>query len=605
MKRWAGVGLTPGGADLLRRLLEGGLSVDVYLPARHAPSVPGVRNFAGPLRHLVRALWGEYGVLVFVASTGLVVRLIAPLLRAKGSDPGIVVVDDVGHYVIPLLGAHGAGAEAAARRISAVLGAVPVFTTASTVRGAPALELVAQREGWALVDGRRLPAVSAALVCGGPVALYQDAGNPQWAEGLPALERVSSPSAADPSRHRGLVVVSDRPVEVPPDPPAVVYCPRTLAVGVGCERGTGPEVVAYAVETALRESGRRRESIAVVATADVKQDEPGIRRIAELLAVPLRSFPLRELARVARRCPTPSAVAERVLGTPGVAEPSALLAAGGGPLLLPKRVVRVASAPGAATVAVARLRAGERPREGSLRLVGIGPGSPAQMTGAARAALEDAEVVVGYGRYVELVRPLLRGGQRVVESPLGAEAARADLALALAREGYRVALVSSGDPGIYGMAARALARIRPDDALAVDVSPGVTALLAAAARVGAPLGDDFAALSLSDRLTPREVMRCRLEAVARSDFVVALYNPRSPGRTEPFDLALRILRASRPPETPVALVRAAYRRGERVRITDLGAVTPEEVDMETLVLVGNSATRVHLGRLITLRREER
>jgi len=243
--------------------------------------------------------------------------------------------------------------------------------------------------------------------------------------------------------------------------------------------------------------------------------------------------------------------------------------------------------------------------EGSLSIVGIGPGALEQMTGAARAALEGAEVVVGYGPYLDLVAPLLAGKERV-EGRMTEEIARARAAVERARAGARVALVGSGDAGVYGLASLALELLReagwrrgePPD---VEVLPGVTALLACAARVGAPLGHDFCAISLSDLLTPWPVIARRLEAAASADFVVALYNPASTRRRAPLAGAREILLRHRAPATPAAAVTSAYREGERIAVTDLDRLLDAEVGMSTTVIVGSSSTFAFDGLLVTPR----
>jgi precorrin-3B C17-methyltransferase len=225
--------------------------------------------------------------------------------------------------------------------------------------------------------------------------------------------------------------------------------------------------------------------------------------------------------------------------------------------------------------------------------VGLGPGGPAHRTPAAADAVRGADVVVGYGPYVDLCADLLGAGPEVVRGTMGEEAARADEALERAVSGQRVALVSSGVAGVYGMAARTLARAA---ALAappeIVVVPGVTAALAAGALLGAPLADDWASLSLSDLHVPWERVEQRLAAVAGAGLALALYNPRSRGRTAQFDRALEVLRAVRPDDTPVGLVTDAGREGETVEVTTLGALDPERVTMRTVVVIAGESGAV-------------
>lgn len=242
---------------------------------------------------------------------------------------------------------------------------------------------------------------------------------------------------------------------------------------------------------------------------------------------------------------------------------------------------------------------------GRIDVVGIGPGSVGAMTLDARAALEAAEVVIGYGPYLKQVEGLIAGKQ-VMALGMRQELERCSEAIRLGREGRRVALVSSGDAGIYGMAGPLLEMLLADGwspgmAPEVVTVPGVTALSACAALAGAPLTHDFCAISLSDLLTPWPLIRKRLEAAATADFVTALYNPRSRRRTRHLEEAREIFLQHRDPTTPVALVREAFRPEEQLVLTTLEALDPALADMNTTLLIGNSQTRVQGGRMITPR----
>jgi len=217
----------------------------------------------------------------------------------------------------------------------------------------------------------------------------------------------------------------------------------------------------------------------------------------------------------------------------------------------------------------------------------------------ARRALAGAEVVVGLDQYVDRVRGFLRPGAQVRPSPIGDEVARAEAALAAAREGRSVVLLSGGDVGVYAMASPALERAGGD--VDVVVVPGITAASAAAALLGSPLGHDHCAISLSDLLTPWEVIRRRVKAAAEGDFVVALYNPRSRDRHWQLDEAVALLLEHRPEGTPVGVVTDAYRPTQRVAHTTLAQLDSRMVDMLTIVVVGSSQTRLVAGRMVTPR----
>ncbi len=234
--------------------------------------------------------------------------------------------------------------------------------------------------------------------------------------------------------------------------------------------------------------------------------------------------------------------------------------------------------------------------------MGLGPGSPAHRTPAAASAVRSAEVVIGYGPYVDQAADLLVAGQVVESSAIGEEVHRARRALEVAASGRRTALVCSGDAGIFAMASIVL-ELAPEVApgVAVDVVPGVTAGTAAASLLGAPLGHDHALVSLSDLLTPWEAIERRLHAIGEADLAVVLYNPRSRARTWQLGAALDILRGYRPPTTPVGLVTDAARAGERVEVTTLAEANPDAVGMTTCVVVGATTTGLYGGRMVTPR----
>jgi len=241
---------------------------------------------------------------------------------------------------------------------------------------------------------------------------------------------------------------------------------------------------------------------------------------------------------------------------------------------------------------------------GSLHIVGLGPGGAAHRTAAATDAVSQAQVVVGYGPYVDQCADLLGPDQETVRGGMGEEALRADEALARAAAGARVALVSSGDPGVYGMAARTLARAAalPEGRRPwVQVVPGVTAALAAGALLGAPLADDWASLSLSDLHLPWPQVERRLTAVAAAGLALALYNPRSRQRTWQLDRVLEILRAHRGPHTHVGVVTDAGRTGQEVLRATLGNLDPATVTMRTLLLVAGETGRAAAGWLVAER----
>ena len=250
------------------------------------------------------------------------------------------------------------------------------------------------------------------------------------------------------------------------------------------------------------------------------------------------------------------------------------------------------------------LAARSAPKTGSLRVVGLGPGTPGLLTGQARDALQGSEVIIGYEGYFALVRDLM-SGKECLALPLTQEVARAELAVARALAGRAVSVISSGDAGVYGMASLVLEVLERQQAHTlmpdVVVIPGVSAVNACAALLGAPLAHDFAVLSLSDLLTPWSVIEKRLAAAAEADFVLALLNPKSARRQWQFPRACELIGQHRPSQTPVGLVRNAYRPDQTVTTMTLADLTQASVDMLTTVIVGNTKTRCFQSRLITPR----
>ncbi|MBI5562556.1 MAG: precorrin-3B C(17)-methyltransferase [Deltaproteobacteria bacterium] len=242
--------------------------------------------------------------------------------------------------------------------------------------------------------------------------------------------------------------------------------------------------------------------------------------------------------------------------------------------------------------------------EGGISVIGIGPGSEAHLTGRAREALAGSGCVVGYTRYVDLIKALIPG-KEVYVSGMTFEAERCEKAIALARRGKRVAVVSSGDAGIYGMAGLVMQLAMNDGGapLDIEVIPGVPAFVASAALLGAPLMHDFASISLSDLLTPWAKIEERVEAAAKADFVMILYNPRSSKRKDGLARALDIVAGYRRPQTPVGLVRNAARQGEEAVVTTIAGFAHyyEKVDMLSIVIIGNAETFASGGRMITPR----
>lgn len=549
--------------------------------ATRAQAIEGVvgptRRYTGSAAQGLQQAWSECDLIVSHLALGATTRLIAPLLKDKKTDPGVVVVDEAGRFVVPLVGGHVGGANELARRIAEGIGAIAVLTTATDAMGLPGLDTL----GWATSGD--LAGVTRAILDGLPVALVREHPWPMPAlpdnvtePGVVRLERRGThirelPPPPEPVAE---VLVSDRTV-VPDAQPRVVLHPKSLVVGMGCNRGTAVQALRELFDATLAEHGLAAASVKVLTSVDAKADEQGLIELAAELGVEYRTIAAEQLADI--QVPNPSEYAAKAVGTPSVAEASVL--ALGASLIVTKQKTPDA------TIAIGRITA-----RGRLAVVGLGPGADDLLTPRARRVLSESAVVIGYRPYVAQIKGLLRPGTEIIASGMGTEEMRTNLGIEKAREGRNVAIVCSGDPAIYAMASPTLEL--GTEGVDVLIVPGVTAELAASAILGAPLGHDHATISLSDLHTPWAAIEKRVQAAAEGDLVVALYNPRSRKRLAHLPRALEILAEHRPPSTPVAVVQDASRVGENFRVAPLSDFDPEWVNMHSIVIVGSSSTRM-------------
>ncbi len=577
------VALSPGGLALARRLQPVLPQSRIHGLAGRAEG--GDQTFAETAVHL-GALFAEGIPIVGVCAAGILIRALAPALADKRAEPPVVAVAETGACAVPLLGGHH-GANRLARAIADALAGVAAITTGGDVRLGLALD--DPPPGWRVANPAAAKTITAALLADRPVHLSVAAGDGTWLRG-------SCARFVDSAAQAGAlgVRVTDRRTQL--SPTTLVLHPPVLVVGVGCARGAPSDELITLVEGALAAHGLAAGAVACVASLDLKADEPAVHALATHLGVPARFFTAEELERERPRLANPSDVVFREVGCHGVAEGAALAAAGAEASLF---VTKTKSAQ--TTCAIARTRLDidpghvGRPR-GRLTIAGIGPGQSIWRIPEATAALAAADDVVGLGLYLELIGDLLFG-KACHTSELAEEEQRVRLALDLAARGRRVCLVSSGDAGIYALAALVFELLEVEDRpewnrVETLVVPGISALQAAASRIGAPLGHDFCTVSLSDLLTPWPEIERRLAAAAAGDFVVALYNPVSKRRRDQLVAARTILLRHRPPGTPVVLARNLGREGERVEVITLETLTPDLADMLTVILIGNSQTRL-------------
>lgn len=419
------------GAALARRLAASLSDATLYLERRTAGDAPDDGDAAQlydlPLRPVIQDLFARHRALVVFLPVGATVRLLAPVLGTKGQDPGVVCVDDAGRYAVSVLSGHVGGADALAQRVAAAIGAQAVVTSASDALDVTAIDLVGRRAGWR-IEGTPtdLTRAAAAVVNGEAVALWLDpATGARWPEDSPLSDNIipllDLADAAD-ARFAAALVVSDRLVSLNTGRPLVIYRPPTLAAGIGCRRGVSMEHLRQLLGDTLREHGLARQSLAKIATADIKADEVGILELSAALNVPLEIYGADELNAVAHGEPEPAdtgsglsrptaSAARDLLGVFGVAEPAAMLAAGAAGVIVP----RVKS--DRATIAVARIP----PADGNTSEETEMNPSETMMPGAALLAEAERQIYLGnYHKGAGLV-------WEAVMAALSAVAARHDM----------------------------------------------------------------------------------------------------------------------------------------------------------------------------------
>lgn len=559
----------------------------------------------------VPELWNDCRNLIFIMATGIVVRTIAPLINDKKIDPAVVVLDEKGKFVISLLSGHLGGANKIAEEIANFLGGEAIITTASDVNNMTPVDLWAEENNLVIENWELVPQIVTRGINNGAVRVYQEAEIKLPDDFL----KVLNPGFAD------VIITNRRCIDICGcHVKGQLYLrPKNLVVGIGCNSGTSEDEIENAVKNTLEENNLSFLSIHSIATVDKKGDETGLISFAGKYNLEIDTFTPDELNSV--NGIQKSEAAFKATGAISVAEPAALLTSGADNLLVPKQKI------GNVTVAVAeqklevRCQKSEEQKnsdlnfspithysslKGKIYIMGTGPGSTEYITPYARNAIRKSDVVVGYDTYLTLIKELIKD-KEVISTGMTKEIGRCKKAVELALSGKTVSVISGGDPGIYAMAGLVFEIIRAQNtehkaqSINVEVIPGISALNACAARLGAPLMHDFAVISLSDRLTPWELIEKRLEAASTSDFIIVLYNPKSTGRQEHINKARDIILKFRDPETPVGIVRAAMRDNEKIVITDIKDMLNHDIDMQTTVIIGNSQTFTWNNWIITPR----
>ena len=579
-KKPAIIVLSASGLELARKIAST-VDADIHGHAMRCSEADVIFVKARP--HIAE-LFAAGRPIIGICAAGILIRSIAPYLQHKSRDAAVLAVSETGAHVVPLIGGHH-GAITLGAQVTRALAATLAVTTAGNLQWNASLD--EPPVGWKLANyasaGRVMPQLLAgdgAFLDGECAAKLQD-----W--------------LADVPRGDAVTLTATRKAVIPTEN-QLVYCPQDMVLGLGCARGCSVDEVMDLVMSGLSAANINAATIFCAVSLDLKADEPAMHAVAAILGVPFRVFDAATLAAETPRLANPSDVVFAEVGVHGVCEAASLAAAGpAGKLVIEKRKSTNATM---ALAQIPTLWDGRMPgrKPGRVMLIGIGPGQAAWRTPEASRLIQSADELVGYGLYIDILGPMAAHLPRR-DFALGEEEDRCRYALETAATGRDVAIICSGDAGIYAMGAlvfelldRDLASGGVSDAARrVDVvsAPGISALQAAAARSGALLGHDFCTISLSDLLTPWEAIERRIHGAGAGDFVVAFYNPVSKRRRTQLASARDILLTYRSGTTPVLLASNLGRPEEKLLFRTLATLDIDEVDMLTVVMVGASTSR--------------
>ena len=579
------IGLSNTSKEILKRLKETEFVKEIYVAGstyektKNKNSIPQIKP-----KKLLKEKWEETDLIIFIGSIGASIRLINSFLTSKDKDPGVIVMDKKGSKVLPIIGSHQSNTQKIAFQISELFSSEIIETNNSNDQNYLNLDSFGNQWGWkrsgAIKSWSKLvikQAKNEEIFC------KQLAGNSLWktSESAEIINQLFEKETENPDSTFHVSIFENH---------KTTWHPPVLWVGIGCERNTSKELIVHSLNNLLESGNLSHHSIAGFATIDIKKDEKGILELGEENKLPIKFFSKEDLSKII--VPNPSSIVQKSIGTPSVAEASCLLAAGEeSKLLEEKRIFTNQS--GAVTIAVAESKNQYNPTHGEIHIVGSGPGDISFLTNNSRKALSRCTVWIGYKMYLDLIKPLKRSDHVLVGSELTQEKERCIKAIKLAEEGIKVALISSGESGFYGMAGlllELLQKIKKEYRPYFEVHPGISSVQLAAALSGAPLMNDFCSISLSDKLTPWSLIEKRIEGALLGDFVIALFNPQSIERNWQLKSVIDQCLKSRPGNTPVLIARQVGRENQSKRFFTLNNIPIKEIDMLSIIIIGNSQT---------------
>jgi len=579
------IGLSNNSKEILKRLKKTEFVQDIYISGSSKDD--GKENELIEVqkpREILSKKWLDIDLIIFIGSIAASIRIINSFLTSKDQDPGVIVIDNKCSKIVPLIGLHHSNTQNIAFQIANLFGGQIIQTSNSNDQRFLNLESFGNQWGWKrsgkIQHWSKLvikQAKNEKIFC------KQLSGNRLWktSESGEIINQINEKEIEKPdSTFHVSIFENHKPTWHPP----------VLWIGIGCERNTSKELIANSFNNLLESRNISKYSIAGLATVDIKKDEKGILELAKEKNLPIKFFSKEDLSKII--VPNPSNIVQKEIGTPSVAEASCLLAAEeGSKLLEEKRIFKNQS--GAVTIAVSESKNQYNPTQGEIHIIGSGPGDISFLTNNSRKALSRCSVWIGYKMYLDLIKSLKRSDQVLIESNLTEEKESCIKAIKLAEEGIKVALISSGESGFYGMAGlllELLQKIKKEYRPYFEVHPGISSVQLAAAISGAPLMNDFCSVSLSDKLTPWSLIEKRIEGALLGDFVIALFNPQSIERNWQLKSVIDICLKSRHDDTPVLIARQVGRENQTKKFFTLNTIPFQEIDMLSIIIIGNSQT---------------
>ncbi len=554
-------------------------------------------------KEFIQKNWGEFDIFLFVGSISATVRLISPLLIAKEKDPGVIVIDKKFSKIIPLIGIHQTICHEIALKLANLFDGDIVMTNNSIFEKFLDLDAFGRNWGWnrsgSMNNWSNLVIKQSNKQ---QIFVKQYSGSELWkeAESSKKIKFLSHNHKLEKEENTLFIGTKNNH--------KIAWHPRTLWIGIGCERNTSRKFIEDCINKLFLKYEISFFSIAGLATVDIKKDEKALLDITKTKNWPIRFFKNEDLLKV--DVPNPSKIVFEEIGTFSVAEAASLLACGneGGQLLIEKNIFKEKDSSGknlgAVTIAIAESKQQFAPERGFVHVIGSGPGDLSYLTCESKAALSQCTVWIGYKRYLDLLKPLMRDDQVRINSELTQEKQRCLDAISLAQQGIKVALISSGDAGIYGMAGLLIELIQKLDSQfrpSFSIHPGISSLQLAASLAGAPLMNDFCAISLSDKLTPWETIKKRINGALVGDFVAVIFNPQSNERNWQLKKTIEMFLEYREKTTPVLVARQVGRDQQKKRIFNLESIPIHQIDMLSIIIIGNSTTKVVNNFLISPR----